>query len=42
MHGAVVSTSCPEDYVAYCDKTVKEMLSTREVCMIIQEIKGDI
>lgn len=20
MHGAVVSTSCPEDYVMYCDK----------------------
>lgn len=42
MHSAVVSTSCPDDCVVHCDKTGKEVLSTPEVCMGIQEIKGDI
>lgn len=36
MHSAVVSTSYPDDCVGHRDKTGKEVLSSREVCMGIQ------
>lgn len=42
MHSAVVSISCPDDCVVHRDKTGKEVLSTPEVCMGIQEVKSGI
>lgn len=41
MHRAVVSTLCPDGCVVRQNKTGKGVLSTREVCMGIQKIKGD-
>lgn len=43
VHSAVVSISCPDDCVVHRDKTgKKEVLSTPEVCMGIQEVKSGI
>lgn len=42
VHSAVVSTSCPDGCMLHQDKTGKGVVSTREVSMGIQEIKGDI